>query len=128
MPLAHPELTPRSNRIIGCAIEVHRELGPGLLESIYEECLEVELHDAGFAVSRQRQIPVVYKKRKLSSLYRCDLIVDELIMIEVKAVDAVLGVHSAQLLTYMRLSAIELGFLFNFNSETVVGGMKRLIL
>lgn len=128
MALSYPELTPLSNLIIGCAIEVHTHLGPGLLESIYEECLAVELEQAGCKVDRQPQIPVRYKGRTLSAYYRPDVLVDRKIILEVKSVEKMSLVHAAQVRTCLRITGLRLGFLFNFNSVTLPDGMKRIVL
>ena|SRR5687768_18125652 len=128
MALSHPDLTPLSNEIIRGAITVHRELGPSLLESIYEECLALELRDAGLKVESQAAVPVVYKGRRLQVCYRPDLIVDRKIIIEIKSVEKLIPVHSSQLLTYMRLTGIRVGLLFNFNSPVLAQAMKRLSL
>jgi GxxExxY protein len=105
-----------SEKIIGCAIEVHRVLGPGLLESAYVECLAFELLKCGLAVEREKPIPLVYKDVKLDCGYRMDLMVEDLVIIEVKAVQALSELHTAQLLTYLRLTDCRLGLLINFNA------------
>lgn len=101
--------------IIGCAIDVHKELGPGLLESAYEECLYYELQKAGLKVEKQKAIPVVYKEIKLDCGYRADLIIEDKIIIELKTVDEFNPVHEAQILTYMKFAEKKLGLLINFN-------------
>ena len=113
--------------IIGAAIEVHRQLGPGLLESAYEECLcrELSLRDVEFL--RQVPLPVVYKGLKLDCGYRMDIVVANQVIIEVKSVDGVHPIHEAQLLTYLKLSGIRIGLLINFNSVVVKDGIKRLV-
>lgn len=128
MALSYPETNSLSRQIIGCAIEVHRSLGPGLLESIYEECLFWEICDSGLAVSRQRSIPIVYKTHHLAAAYRPDLVVSDKIIVEVKAVEKVLPVHDAQVLTYLKLTGLHIGLLFNFNTTSLVAGMKRISL
>ncbi len=128
MALSHPELTPLSSEIIRCAITVHRELGPSLLESIYEECLRIELCDAGLKVESQAAVPVVYKGKRLEVCYRPDLIVDKKMIIEIKSVEKLITVHSSQLLTYMRLTGIRVGLLFNFSSPVLTQAMKRISL
>ena len=115
-----------SHSIIGAAIEVHRELGPGLLESVYEACLQFELCARGHRVERQRPLPVVYKGIAIDCAYRMDLVVDEYVVVEVKTVDQLLPVHEAQLLSYLRLSSLPLGLLINFHGETVKQGIRRL--
>ena len=113
--------------IIGAAIEIHRQLGPGLLESAYEECLcrELSLRDVEFL--RQVPLPVVYKGLKLDCGYRMDIVVANQVIIEVKSVDGVHPIHEAQLLTYLKLSGIRIGLLINFNSVVVKDGIKRLV-
>jgi len=123
--LIHAELT---DAIIGAAIEVHRALGPGLLESAYEECLCRELSLRGLKFRRQVELPVEYKGVKLDCGYRVDVIVDEKVIVELKSVDRFEKVHEAQLLTYMRLSGKRVGLLFNFNSAVLSSGMIRRVL
>jgi GxxExxY protein len=115
-----------TSRIIACAIEVHRTLGPGLLESVYEECLEQELQEAGLATRRQVELPVVYKGRRLNGVFRVDLLVEGLVIVEVKAIEAVLGVHKAQVLTYLRLTGLQAGLLLNFHVPLMRDGISRL--
>ena len=117
-----------SNRVIGCAIEVHRTLGPGLLESTYEQCLAHELSLAGISFECQWPLPVEYKGKRLECGYRVDLLVEDRLIIELKAAQAIVGVHEAQLLTYMRLAQIEVGLLINFNVELLKTGIKRFVL
>lgn len=114
--------------IIGCAIDVHKELGPGLLESDYEECLYYELQKAGLKVEKQKAIPVVYKEIKLDCGYRADLIIEDKIIIELKTVDEFNPVHEAQILTYMKFAEKKLGLLINFNVLRLKEGIKRFIL
>jgi len=114
--------------IIGCAIDVHKELGPGLLESAYEECLFYELQKAGLKVEKQKAIPVVYKEIKLDCGYRADLIVEDKIVIELKTVDEFNPVHEAQILTYLKFADKKLGLLINFNVLRLKEGIKRFIL
>ncbi len=114
--------------IIGCAIDVHKELGPGLLESAYEECLYYELQKAGLKVEKQKAIPVVYKEIKLDCGYRADLIIEDKIIIELKTVDEFNPVHEAQILTYMKFAEKKLGLLINFNVLRLKEGIKRFIL
>jgi len=128
MSLSHEDTNPLTETIIGAAIEVHRNLGPGLLESIYEDCLCWELRQCGIAFLRQPFLPVIYKGSRLAAWYRPDLVIDSKVIVEVKAVEKVIEVHSAQLLTYMKLTEIRVGLLFNFNAPNLVGGMKRLSL
>jgi GxxExxY protein len=114
--------------VIGAAIKVHRALGPGLLESVYEECLAMELCSEGFALRRQCCIPVSYRELRLEGAYRADLIVEDSVLVELKSVDALAPIHSAQVLTYLRLSGLKLGLLINFNVPALKRGIKRLIL
>ena len=116
-----------SERIIGCAIEVHKSLGPGLLESAYQECLFYELQNAGLNVEKQKPLPIIYKEVKLDAGYRLDLIVEGKVIIELKSVEALNEIHIAQLLTYLKLSGCKLGLLMNFNVLRVVDGLKRLV-
>lgn len=116
-----------SSKIIGCAIEVHRELGPGLLESAYEECLYYELKTAGLQVDKQRILPVVYKEVNLDCGYRLDLIVEDKVTIEVKSVADIDDIHLAQVMTYLKLSKCKLGLLINFNVDLVKNGIKRVV-
>ncbi len=117
-----------SNKVIGCAIEVHRNLGPGLLESTYEQCLAHELKIAEIPFKLQCPLPVEYKGVKLDCGYRIDLFVDNSIIVELKSVDNVLPIHQAQLLTYMKLSGIKIGLLMNFNVQYLKSGIKRMVL
>jgi GxxExxY protein len=121
----YSELT---SRIIGCAIEVHKSLGPGLLESAYEECLSYELEKVGLKVERQRALPVVYKEIKLDCGYRMDIVVDNAIVLEIKSVDVLNPVHEAQILTYLKFSEKKIGLLINFNVTLLKNGLKKYIL
>lgn len=116
-----------SERIIGCAIEVHKILGPGLLESAYEECLFYEIFKTGLRVEKQKPLPLIYKEIKLEVGYRLDLIVENKVIIEIKSVDALNDIHIAQLLTYLKVSGCKLGLLVNFNVLKVKDGIKRLV-
>lgn len=116
-----------SNSIIGAAIEVHRALGPGLLESAYEECLAYELRLRGLGFARQIPLPVSYKGVKLDCGYRLDLLVEDLVIVELKTVEALEPIHEAQLLTYLRLRRLWLGLLINFNTPVLKRGLKRLV-
>lgn len=114
--------------VIGCAIKVHSELGPGLLESAYEECLYYELDRSKIHVEKQKPMPLIYYDIKLDCGYRVDLFVENKLIVEIKAVAALTDVHLAQTLTYMKLSGCKLGLLLNFNVTKLVNGIKRLIL
>ncbi|HEY0976649.1 MAG TPA: GxxExxY protein [Flavobacteriales bacterium] len=116
-----------SAEVISAAIEVHRELGPGLLESIYEQCLGEELRSRGLRVDQQVPIPITYKGRPLGTTMRLDMRVEEKLIIEVKAVDELHDVHTAQLLTYLKLTGCKLGLLMNFNSALMKNGVRRVI-
>lgn len=116
-----------SNLIIGCAIEVHRQLGPGLLESAYQECLCYELIAAGLSVQKELPMPIVYKNIKLDHGYRIDILVENKVVIEIKTVEAFNDVHTAQVLTYMKLGNYKLGLLLNFHVMVLKNGIKRLI-
>jgi GxxExxY protein len=116
-----------SEKIIGCAIEVHKSLGPGLLESAYLECLFYELQKAGLHVEKQKSLPLVYKEVKLDVGYRIDMVVEGKVIIELKSVEALNEIHIAQVLTYLKLSGCKLGLLMNFNVLRVVDGIKRLV-
>ena len=106
--------------IIGCAIEVHRELGPGLLESVYERCLAWELAQKGYRVAVQKELPVLYKGKDLECGFRADLIVDGSVLVEIKAAEAITPVYEAQVLTYMRLGGMRTGLLINFYVKIVI--------
>jgi GxxExxY protein len=116
-----------SNKIIGAAIQVHKSLGPGLLESAYEECLCSELQFQGVAHDRQVALPVVYRQTKLDCGYRLDIVVENAIILELKAVEALAPIHDAQLLTYLKLSGLKLGLLLNFNVPYMRNGIKRIV-
>ena len=122
------EINQITEKIIGCAIEVHRNLGPGLLESAYEECLAFELNNAGLIFERQRPVPVIYKNIKLECGYRIDILVENKVVIELKTVDAFNPVHEAQILTYMKFAEKKIGLLINFNVTLLKNGLKRYIL
>lgn len=116
-----------SEKIIGAAIRVHRELGPGLLESAYEACLAYELRDSGLLVESQKPLPVVYRGVQLDCGYRLDLVVENQIILELKAVEKLLPIHEAQLLSYLKLSGLNRGLLINFHSQLLKDGIKRLV-
>ena len=118
-----------SHRVIGCALEVHRTLGPGLLESTYEQCLARELSLARIPFVLQMPLPVEYKGVRLDCGYRIDILVEDAVILELKCVDKLLPVHEAQLLTYMKLTGIEVGLIFNFHTEVLTrGGLIRKAL
>ena len=117
-----------SHKVIGLAIEVHRGLGPGLLESAYEECLCYELKINDISFRRQVPLPIVYKSVKLDCGYRMDIVVDDKLIVELKTVEKLLPVHEAQLLTYLKLSGLRTGLLMNFNTPVLKDGIRRLVL
>jgi GxxExxY protein len=117
-----------SEGIIGCAIAVHKQLGPGLLETAYETCLAYELEQEGLGVERQKPMPLRYKTINMDCGYRLDLVINNQIILEIKAVDHLLPVHDAQLLTYMKLSDCRLGMLINFNEKLLKQGIRRFVL
>ena len=116
-----------SQIIIGCAIKVHTVLGPGLLESAYEECLYYELVKQGLKVEKQKALPLIYEEIKLEVGYRLDLLVEDKVIIEIKACEGLNDVHLAQVLTYLKLSNVKLGLLINFNVTRVKDGIKRVV-
>jgi GxxExxY protein len=126
MSLSHE--TGLGERVIGLAIAVHRHLGPGLLESAYEECLCLELKEAGITFRRQVPLPVVYKSVRLDCGYRMDIVADNELVIEIKAAERLLPIHEAQMLTYLRLSGVRAGLLMNFNSVVLKDGLRRFVL
>ena len=113
--------------IIGAAIEVHRALGPGLLESAYEACLAFELVERGLKVEQQKPLPVIYREVKLGCGYRLDLLVEQAVIVEVKAIDHLAPIHQAQLLSYLKLSGCRVGLLINFNVRLLRDGISRLV-
>jgi GxxExxY protein len=123
--LEHRDLT---NRIIGLAIEVHRVVRPGLLESIYAGCLSAELEHAGIPFQREVMVPVIYKGKTIRLGFRADILVANLILLEIKAVATLLPVHDAQILTYLRMSQIRVGLLLNFHAVRLKDGLRRFIL
>jgi GxxExxY protein len=116
-----------SQIIIGCAIKVHTVLGPGLLESAYEECLYYELVKEGLKVEKQKALPLIYEEIKLEVGYRLDLLVEDKVIIEIKACEGLNDIHLAQVLTYLKLSNVKLGLLINFNVTRVKDGIKRVV-
>jgi GxxExxY protein len=116
-----------SNRIIGAALRVHRELGPGMLEGAYEACLMFELLDAGLTVEREKALPLTYRGQRLDCGYRLDLLVESSIIVEVKTVEHLDAVHHAQLLSYLKATNLKLGLLINFNVKWLRDGVKRIV-
>jgi GxxExxY protein len=121
------ELNDLSEKVIGCAIKIHRALGPGLLESTYEVCLVHELRKSGLKVERQVELPVFYDGIKLDAGYKLDIIVEDAIILELKSVENLLPIHEAQILTYLKLANKKLGLLINFNVTLLKNGIKRKI-
>ncbi len=127
MSLTKDELNNLGTKVIGAAIEVHKELGAGLLESVYESCLIEELSQLGIKTKSQAELPIFYKKKQLKKTYRIDLLVEDEIIIELKCVDVLLPVHEVQLVTYMKLANKKLGYLMNFNVSHLKYGIKRKV-
>lgn len=125
MDLLYKDIT---GKIVDCAVKVHKELGPGLLESAYEECLYQELLECGVSSIKQVPMPLIYKGRKLDLGYRLDLLVEDKVVIEVKSVESLMPVHTAQLMTYLKLSGCRVGLLINFNVLFLKEGIRRIIL
>lgn len=125
MTLTEKTYNELSYSIIECCYTVHSELGPGLMESIYEACLVKELRDSGFNVKQQFPLPVIYKNVQLSKTFRVDLIVNDCILIELKSVEYVMPVHKAQLVSYLKLANMKLGLLINFNEASLKNGIVR---
>jgi GxxExxY protein len=121
------EINSITEAVIGAAIAVHRDLGPGLLESAYEACLEFELVSRGFSVQRQLELPVNYRGVKVDAGFRIDLLVNGLVIVELKAVEKLERIHEAQLHTYLRLTGLHAGLLMNFNVVRLVDGLKRIV-
>ena len=116
-----------TKRIIDAAVEVHRTMGPGLLESTYLECLASEFTDRRIRFERQRAIPLFYKKRRLVTTYRVDLVVEDIVIVEVKSQAAMLPIHEAQVITYLKLTGCPVGLLINFNVTRLIDGVRRLV-
>ena len=116
-----------THEIIGAAIEVHRNLGPGLLESVYMPCIQYELATRKLRFVAERSIPIIYKEMQLDAKYRIDLLVEDVVIVEVKSIDCVMEIHKAQVLTYMRLTGCPAGLLINFNVAKLIDGVTRLI-
>ncbi|MBI2887761.1 MAG: GxxExxY protein [Chloroflexi bacterium] len=121
------ELDRVTEAIIGAAIAVHRELGPGLLESAYEACLAYELTERGLLVERQQELPVIYRGMRVDCGYRLDLLVERAVVVELKAIERLERIHEAQLLSYLKLSGCRVGLLFNFNVAVLKAGIRRLV-
>ena len=121
------ELDKITQAIIGAAIEVHQTLGPGLLESPYEACLAFELGEMGYKVDQQKPLPLVYKTVTLDCGYRLDLLVDDKVIVEVKAIEQLMPIHQAQVLSYLKLSGCKVGLLINFNVKLLKNGIQRII-
>lgn len=124
------EMTPLdliTEKIIGAAIEVHKGLGPGLLESAYEECLCYELSQMGLSFTRQEPLPVTYKNVKLDCGYKMDLVVEDVIIIEIKAVERIIPIHEAQLLSYLKMRNKKVGLIINFHVPVLKNGLKRIV-
>lgn len=122
------ELNQITDQIIGASIDVHRSLGPGLLESAYEACLTYELTQRGLIVEQQKSLPIVYKEVSLDIGYRLDLLVERSVIVELKAVDSLTPLHKAQLLSYLKLSGLKLGLLIHFNVRVLKNGIQRVIM
>ena len=120
------EMSALTERVIGCAIEVHRVLGPGLLESIYRECLAMELDAIGLQVESERHVPLEYKGRRVRGSLKLDLLIEGRLVIELKAVESLHPVHLAQVLTYLKLTGFQAGLLMNFNVTSLRSGLRRL--
>lgn len=117
-----------TEQILRCAFKVHSALGPGLLESSYKECLYYELMTSGLYTEKEKPLPLVYEQVKLDVGYRVDLLIEKKIIVEIKAVEALNDIHTAQVLTYLKLSGCKVGLLLNFNTSSLKNGIKRLIL
>jgi GxxExxY protein len=122
------ELNELACEIIGAAIEVHKQLGPGMLESAYEECLSYELEGRGLSIVRQKPVPVIYKEVKLECGYRVDILVNDTVVLELKSVDVLAPIHEAQILTYMRFAKRRIGLLINFNVTVLKNGIRRYVM
>lgn len=122
------DFDPESHAVVGAALAVHRALGPGLLESAYQKCLALELAARGIAFAREVRIPLVYRGADVDVAYRADFVVASRLLVEVKSVQKLEGIHRAQLLTYMRLTGIRVGLLLNFNTRLLKSGMIRVVL
>lgn len=119
---------PVSKIIVDCAYHVHKKIGPGLLENVYEECMEREFVKRGVSFSRQKELPVYYEGEKLKTAYRVDFLVKDLVIVELKSVEAITNVHEAQTLTYLKLSGLKMALLINFTAPLIKQGIKRFVL
>ena len=119
---------PLTDKVIGLAIEIHKELGPGLLESTYKQCLAYELSKAGVSFVMEKELPVNYKSVKIDCGYRIDLLIEDKLIVELKSVEKLKPIHEAQILTYLRLAGIKTGLLINFNERLLKNGIKRFVL
>ena len=126
--LEKQQLNQITQRVIGAAINVHRALGPGLLESAYEACLAFELAECGLIVVQQKPLPVIYREVHLDCAYRLDLLVEDQVIIEIKSVDVLQPIHKAQLLSYLKLSGCPVGLLINFNVTVLKDGIVRMVI
>ncbi len=117
-----------TGNVIGAAIEVHKSLGPGLLESAYEECLALELTERNISFERQKELPIIYKNKRLECNYRIDILIPSLLVVELKACEKLQPIHDAQLMTYLKLTGIKIGLLINFNVPVLKDGIKRMAL
>lgn len=117
-----------TERIIGAAIEVHRNLGPGLLESAYQQCMAYELVDKGIKFVLEKEIPVKYKGNEINCAFRADMIVEDTVIVELKSVDKLMPIHNAQIITYLKISSKKVGLLINFNVGLLKNGIKRIII
>ena len=116
-----------TSKIINCAMQVHKALGPGLLENVYHECLVFKLEQSGLKVEREKHIPVIFENKKMKCTYRVDVLVEDRIVLELKSVEALCDVHKAQLLSYLKLGGFRPGLLINFNTVSLTTGIKRVI-
>jgi GxxExxY protein len=116
-----------ATKVIGCAIEVHRTLGPGLLESAYQKCLYYELTNTGLYIEQEKPLPIIYKEVKIDHGYRLDLLVENKVVVELKTIECFTDVHTAQVLTYLKLGNYKLGLLINFHTALLKDGIKRII-
>ena len=123
--MIHGELT---EQIIGAAITVHREVGPGLLESAYQSCFDLELTERGIRFEREVQVPLTYESKAVPNLYKIDFLVERKVIVELKAIDKLVPVHTAQVMTYQRMTGCRVGLLFNFNVDVLIHGMRRIVL